>query len=248
MEKVSVIIASYNSSSYIMKAVESALYQDYDNVEVIVVDDVSTDDTCKMVQITDDPRLKLIVRTENGGAAVARNTGILAATGRYIAFLDADDYWTLNKLSMQIEEMQEKSASFSCTDYFVRAKNREMLVTMPEKINYRHLLKGNIINTSTVVYDTAELGKNYMPELDKAEDFATWLNLLQRCEIALIIRQPLAYRIRRSNSLSSGLAVMKYYTYKVYRETQGLSVICSLYYLFRSLPMGLWKRLRRTYI
>ena len=248
MEKVSVIIPSYNSSSYIMNAIKSVLNQTYDELEVIVADDASTDDTCKLVQNIDDPRVQLIERTENGGAAVARNMAIRAATGRYIAFLDADDYWTSNKLSVQIKQMHEKTASFSCTDYIVRAKNRELLLAMPKEITYRKLLKGNVIHTSTVVYDSDTLGKIYMPALRLAEDYATWLNVLQRCRTALIIQQPLAYRIRRSNSLSSRLIPMKYFTYKVYRETQGLSVITSLYYLLRALPPGLWKRLRRKYI
>ena len=231
-----------------MKAVESALNQNYEKLEVIIADDASTDDTCELVQNLDDPRIQLIERTENGGAAVARNTAIRAATGRYIAFLDSDDYWLPDKLQIQIRTMQERPSSFSCADYIVRAKNKEMLMAMPEEINYRKLLRGNAIHTSTVIYDSEKLGKNYMPGLRLAEDYATWLNLLQRCAAALIIRQPLAYRIRRSNSLSSGLVVMKYFTYKVYRETQGLSVSTSLYYLFRALPPGLWKRLRREYI
>ena len=248
MDKVSVVIPCYNAASCIMDAIGSVLNQTCDNLELIVVDDASNDDTCKIVQKIDDPRVKLITRTENGGAAVARNTAIRAATGRYIAFLDADDYWTLNKLSVQIKAMQEKAASFSCTDYIVRAKNKEMLMTMPEEINYGKLLKGNVIHTSTVVYDSNKLGKYFMPVLPMAEDFATWLNLLRQCETALVVRQPLAYRIRRSNSLSSSLIPMKYFTYKVYIEIQGLSVITSLYYLLRALPPGLWKRLRRVYI
>ena len=248
MDRVSVVIPSYNAASYIMKAIESVLNQTYDNLEVIVADDASTDSTCSVIKKIKDPRVKLIERTENGGAAIARNTAIRAATGRYIAFLDADDYWTSDKLSVQIKQMQEKAASFSCTDYIVRAKNRGMLLAMPEEIDYRSLLKGNVINTSTVVYDSDRLGKHYMPALPMAEDFATWLNMLRQCTTALIIRQPLAYRTRRKDSLSSRLLPMKYFTYKVYRETQGLSVITSLYYLLRALPPGLWKRLRRAYI
>ena len=248
MEKVSVVIPGYNSSSHIKTAIESVLNQTYANLEVLIVDDASTDDTCSVVNQINDPRIKLISRAQNGGAAVARNTAIGAATGRYIAFLDADDYWTSDKLSVQIKEMQEKTAGFSCTDYIVRAKNREMLLAMPEEIDYRSLLKGNVINTSTVVYDSDRLGKHYMPALPMAEDFATWLNMLRQCTTALIIRQPLAYRTRRKDSLSSRLLPMKYFTYKVYRETQGLSVTTSLYYLLRALPPGLWKRLRRAYI
>ena len=248
MEKVSVIIPTYNSSSYITKAVESALNQTYDNLEVIVVDDASTDDTRDVVQKIADSRVTLIERTENGSCGAARNSALPAVTGRYIAFLDSDDYWFPDKLSIQIKRMLETAASFSCTNYIAVRLNKEMLVKMPEEINYGRLLKGNIIHISTVVYDSMKLGKIYMPELRKAEDFATWLDLLRMGERALIVREPLAYCVMRKDSLSSGVAVMKYFTYRVYRETQGLSVMTSLYYLLMSLPKGLWRRLRRNYI
>ena len=247
-DKVSVIIPSYNSASCIMRAIESVLNQTYENLEVIIADDASADDTRSIVSQIKDPRVKLIARQQNGGAAAARNTATQAASGRYIAFLDSDDYWTPHKLSVQVEKMQEEDSGFSCTDYINKAKNRGLLVKMPQEINYRSLLRGNVINTSTVVYDSGKLGKNYMPALAKAEDYATWLSLLKRCGTALIIRQPLAYRIRRSNSLSSGWVAMKYFTCKVYRETQGLSLILSLYYVLRPLPMGLWRRIRRACI
>ena len=248
MEKVSVIITCYNSSSYVTKALESVLNQTYDNLEVIVVDDASTDDTCAVVQKITDPRVTLLKRTVNGSCGAARNTALPVVTGRYIAFLDSDDYWLPDKLSIQIKKMQEKAASFSCTNYIAVRGTREMLITMPEEINYRRLLKGNIIHISTVIYDSKELGKEYMPELRMAEDFATWLNFLKVCKTVLVIREPLARCARRKDSLSSRLVSIKYFTYKVYRETQGLPVIISLYYLFRSLPKGLWKRLRRNYI
>ena len=248
MEKVSVIIPSYNSSSYITKAVESALNQTYDNLEVIVVDDASTDDTRDVVQKIADSRVTLIERTENGSCGAARNSALPAVTGRYIAFLDSDDYWFPDKLSVQIKKMQEAAASFSCTNYIFVRSNKQMLVKMPEEINYGQLLKGNVIHISTVVYDSKKLGKIYMPELRKAEDFATWLNLLRICGRALIVREPLAFCVSRKDSLSSGVAVMKYFTYRVYRETQGLSVIASLYYVLMTLPKGLFRRLRRNYI
>ena len=85
-DKVSVIIPSYNSSAYITRAVESALNQSYDNLEVIVSDDVSTDDTCDLVRNIDDPRVSLLEHTQKSSAASARNSAIEAASGRYIAF------------------------------------------------------------------------------------------------------------------------------------------------------------------
>ena len=229
-----------------MRAIESVLNQTYDNLEVIVADDASTDDTCAIVRKIEDPRVKLIERTENGGAAAARNSAISTATGRYIAFLDSDDYWLPNKLSVQIGEMRKKTASFSCTNYIIKTRKDEVLFEVPEKIDYDCLLRANIIGTSTAVYDTAETGKVFVPALLMAEDFATWLNIVKQCDNAVGIRQPLSYRIRRPSSLSSQFIRMRYYTYKVYRDTQGLSRVKSLNLLFRDFMNSLWKRLRRA--
>ena len=248
METVSVVIPTYNSSAYIMHALESALNQTYDNLEVIVADDASTDDTCAIVRKLEDPRVKLIERTENEGGAVARNTAIRAATGRYIAFLDSDDYWMPNKLSVQIGQMLDKQANFSCTNYIIKTQKDEVLFEVPELIDYNRLLRSNIIGTSTAVYDTALIGKVFMPALPLAEDFATWLNIVRQCDYALGIRGALSYRIRRPASLSSQIVRMRYYTYKVYRDTQGLSLVKSLNLLFRDFINSLWKRLRRVYV
>ena len=87
-----------------------------------------------------DPRVKLIRRKENGGAAAARNSAIDAATGRYIAFLDSDDYWLPDKLSVQICNMQEQTKSFSHTSYIVKSEKGEMLIDVPEEVNYKRLL------------------------------------------------------------------------------------------------------------
>ena len=248
MEKVSVVIPSYNSSAYITSAIESALNQTYESVEVIVADDASTDDTCALVQKIDDPRIKLIRRAENGGAATARNSAIDAATGRYIAFLDSDDYWLPNKLSVQISKMQEKGKSFSHTSYIVKSEKGEMLIDVPEDVNYKRLLRGNIIGTSTVVYDAAILGKIYMPSLRMTEDFATWLNILRQCDSALGIRKPMAYYTRRSDSLSSRFVVAMYFNYQVYRDTQGLPMMKSFYYLSSNTLRAFRKHIRRDYV
>ena len=114
---------------------------------MIVADDASTDDTCAIVRKIEDPRVKLIERTDNEGAAAARNTAIRAATRRYIAFLDSDDYWMPNKLSVQIGQMLDKQANFSCTNYIIKTQKDEVLFEVPELIDYNRLLRSNIIGT-----------------------------------------------------------------------------------------------------
>jgi len=109
MEKISVIIPTYNGSRNIRRAIQSVLNQDYPNIEIIVVDDASTDDTVAVVKSIKDSRLKLIVHKVNKNGSAARNTGIKASTGKYIALLDDDDEWLPTKLSKQIEYLQKKN-------------------------------------------------------------------------------------------------------------------------------------------
>lgn len=103
---VSVIIPTYNSGSYLKEAVESALGQDYPNLEVIVIDDGSTDESLSLLR----PYFNrvLIISSQNFGAASARNFGILASSSEYLAFLDSDDKWLPNKISVQVKQMLEE--------------------------------------------------------------------------------------------------------------------------------------------
>lgn len=108
-ELCSVIMPAYNSEKYIDEAIESVIRQTYKNWELIIVNDASTDDTEKIIKSYEekDKRIKLISLAENQGVANARNMAIQIAEGRYIAFLDADDYWEKEKLQEQIKFMKK---------------------------------------------------------------------------------------------------------------------------------------------
>jgi glycosyltransferase involved in cell wall biosynthesis len=110
MEKISVIIPTYNGSRNIKRAIQSVLNQDYPNIEVIVVDDASTDDTVGVVKSIKDSRLKIIEHKVNKNGSAARNTGIKASKGKYIALLDDDDEWLPTKLSKQVEYLEKKDS------------------------------------------------------------------------------------------------------------------------------------------
>lgn len=113
---VSVIIPTYNRSKLITRAVDSALRQTYPNCEIIVIDDGSTDDTPQVLASYED-RIKYIFQ-ENSGHAAARNTGIRAARGQWVAFLDSDDIWLPEKLSRQIEILCSSGAKVCYTNVF----------------------------------------------------------------------------------------------------------------------------------
>ncbi|MGE5423480.1 MAG: glycosyltransferase family 2 protein, partial [Ignavibacteriales bacterium] len=102
---VSVVIATYNCSSYITRAVQSALDQTYPNVEVIVIDDGSTDNTPEILQSFRD-RIRVVFQ-ENRGPAAARNAGLAMAGGKYVAILDADDYWLPERLEKMISVLED---------------------------------------------------------------------------------------------------------------------------------------------
>ena len=110
---VSVIIPTYNRAEVIERALDSVLAQTYQDYEIIVIDDASTDQTCAVVEAYDDPRIRLIRSHANGGAGAARNAGIVQAQGEYIAFLDSDDEWLAQKLAKQVSLMERLSEEWA---------------------------------------------------------------------------------------------------------------------------------------
>src|SRR5688572_7032980 len=119
MPAVSVITPVHNLADHLAEAVNSVLAQTFDDWEMILVDDCSTDNSVAVASgfVARDPRVKLIRLDKNSGAAVARNAGIASAVGKYIAFLDGDDLWQPDKLQKQLAFMRENNAAFSYTAY-----------------------------------------------------------------------------------------------------------------------------------
>ena len=114
--KVSIISPVYNAAGYVADAIRSVIAQTYSDWELWLVDDGSSDESVKVVsQVLDDDRIRLIELKENKGAAYARNTGIKMSTGRYIAFIDSDDLWAVDKLEKELKFMADTGAAFAYT-------------------------------------------------------------------------------------------------------------------------------------
>lgn len=103
---ISVIIPSYNRADIISRAIDSVIKQSYKNLEIVIVDDASKDNTEEVIRAIGEPRIRYIRHQTNGGADKARNTGVAAATGEYVAFLDSDDVWLPNKIELQLAAIQ----------------------------------------------------------------------------------------------------------------------------------------------
>jgi glycosyltransferase involved in cell wall biosynthesis len=114
-EKVSVIVASYNHGEFIQECLESALSQTYDNLEVIVVDDQSTDDSVEIARGLSDPRLKVVRNKKKLGTYGTEQAGLELASGQWIAILNSDDYWSTKKLEKQIAALQKYDGLWSYT-------------------------------------------------------------------------------------------------------------------------------------
>lgn len=231
---VTIIMPSYDSEKFIIESVESVLAQTYSNWELIIVDDCSPDDSNRIITkyVDNDSRIKLIKLQKNSGPAVARNTAIEAASGRYIAFLDSDDVWLPNKLEKQIKFMQDNDLAFTYSSYKLVGEDNEDLglFITKDKISYFDMLKTCSVGCLTAIYDTEKIGKQYMPLILKRQDYGLWLKILKLIGETKGILEPLAtYRLRK-NSVSSNKVKAAKYQWKIYREIEKLSFLKSLYY------------------
>lgn len=205
MKKVSIIIPMHNSSLHIEECINSVLNQSYKELEIIAVDDKSTDNTIQIVEQIKDERIRLVKLENNVGAAKARNKGIDLAVGNYICFLDSDDYWQLDKLEKQVNFMEKNNYTFIYGGYQFFNKTRTHVAHVPEKINYKQALRNTTIFTSTVMFNMSHLKKEdiYMPNIKRGQDTATWWQVLKKGITAYGIDEVLAFYRVGEKSLSS---------------------------------------------
>lgn len=225
---VSVIMPSYNAERFIAESIRSVQDQTMTNWELLITDDCSTDSTCEIVSklAEEDPRIKLERLPENGGAAVARNSSIARATGRYIAFLDSDDRWMPDKIERQLAFMHAMSAGISFTAYKTTEESGEEVnvIHVPSTLSYNQYLRNTIIGCLTVIIDRELMGDFRMPLLRKRQDMATWLSLLRPGRIAYGLDVPLALYRNVSTSISHNKVKAAAGVWKVYREVEHLSL------------------------
>jgi teichuronic acid biosynthesis glycosyltransferase TuaG len=246
---VSVITPSYNSERFIEETIRSVQAQTYTNWEMIIVDDCSKDRTREIVKqyAEQDPRIRLIELTENSGAAVARNTALKAAKGKYAAFLDSDDIWLPQKLDKQISFMEERDIAFSFTQYRLMKVDgtlTDTVIEVPKEIDYKGLLKNTIIGNLTAVVNVEKTGQIQMPNIRTRQDFALWLSILKRGFKAYGIQEELAYYRLVPGSISSNKVKAAKQTWRVYREVEKLGLLYSSWCFLNYA----WNAVKKTYL
>lgn len=231
-ELVSVIIPVYNADERIEKACDSVLNQSYSNIEVIIIDDCSSDNSFNIIKNMSkkDKRIKAYKNEINLGVSQTRNLGIEMAKGKFIAFLDSDDIWKKDKLEKQISHINETKADICYTGYEIIDKDERhvTIYTVPNNIDYAGLLKENVICCSSIVIKSELLKINHFEHEFFHEDFVLWLKLLKKGYKAVGIQEALV--IYRKGGRSSNKIKASINRWNVYRKSEHLKLIPSIYY------------------
>jgi hypothetical protein len=239
MDTVSVIVPVYNNLKTLQDTLESIRQQDYRPIEIIIVDDQSTDGSYAFAkaysQQNPQPDIKFIVQQNksNKGAGVTRNKALELSTGRYIAFLDADDLWRPEKLTKQINALKSsgRSVCYSAYEIFTGEPLKPIAIHQVfRELTYDKLHKTNYLGNLTGIYDTTVIGKVPISSIRKRQDWAMWLDVLKKAGPAVGIQEPLA-----SYRLGSGLSASKFdlvkYNFAVYHKHLGYGLLKSCWWM-----------------
>ena len=235
--RVSVIIPAYNAAAYVTKALDSVLAQkemDAQSMEIIVINDCSTDDTDAILSAyAQNPAVIYIKNEQNLGVAETRNRGIRMARGRYVAFLDADDWWETDKLCAQLDLLERTDAPLCASARMLHEPDGTAtgrVIEVPERVTYEELLHTNTIPCGSVVLKTEIAREFYMSHAELHEDYILWLQVLKKYGAALAINKPYLHCRLSAGGKSRNKFKSARMQYGVYRHI-GLGRMKSLGYM-----------------
>ena len=237
MDLVSVVIPYFKKKEYIDRCIQSVLTQSYRNFEIIVIyDDQDYSDLKYLKKIANrNKRINLVINHKNLGAGLSRNKGVKISKGKFIAFLDADDYWDKNKLKYQVKFMKDSNHLATHTSYYIiNNKNKKKKTRVARNFyEINDLLYSCDIGLSTIIIKKNIFSKNIkFPNIKTKEDFVLWLNLLKKKIPIIGFKKKLTYWRKLNNSLSSSTIQKLYDGFKVYYIYMDYGFIKSIFYLF----------------
>ena len=241
---VSIIMPSYNAEKYIAESIESVLHQTYSNWELLITDDCSNDQTPAIVQsyANKDSRIDFIIAPQHSGIANTRNQSIMRAKGRFVAFLDNDDFWVPEKLEKQIRFLLKNDFAFVYSEYELMNENGTLkgkTIKTAGIIDYNRYLKNTIIGSGTIMLDIEKTGSLQMPNNATSDDMALWCKILKDGHCAQPMKEVLMrYRVRDNSASANKLKAAKD-VWLVYRKQEKLtffySLICFFCYAFNAI-------------
>ena len=203
MDLVSVVIPAHNAEKYLRETIDSVIAQTYKNLEIIVVDDGSTDRTQNILAEYGD-KIR-VVRQSNKGSAAARNAGVAVARGTWVCFLDADDIWLPDKVALQVERCNGTIISYTDTVCFGDAMVGEIRRSSFESAYsgkvLKELLVGNFIGMSTVMIrrDVFNHYGGFDESYVTCEDWPLWMNVCAEHELGYLPEAVVRYRVHRKS-------------------------------------------------
>ena len=211
MPEISVIIPAYNAQKTIKKTLESVIAQNYTDWEIILINDGSTDGTIETVKEIKDSRIKVFNYT-NSGVAKARDRGIINSQGKYIAFLDADDFWTPDKLQLQLQVLQNNSqagVAYSWS-YFYYEETQKCVLSNP--VYYQGNVYPQLLVTNFLQHGSNPLIKrqaidsvgNFNSNVPHCADWDYYLRLAAKWHFIVVPKHQIYYR-QTSNSMTSNI-------------------------------------------
>ena len=235
MDLVSVVIPYFKKREYIKRCIQSVLRQNYKKFEIIIVyDGEDYSDLGYIVNLAKiDKRIHLIKNYKLLGAGLSRNKGIKYSRGKFIAFLDADDYWDKDKLKLQIKFMKDNNYLASHTSYQIIDKNKDSIRIARNFYEVNDLLYSCDIGLSTTIIKKNVFSKNIQfPNTKTKEDFILWLVLLKKKIPIIGLNKKLTYWRKLDNSLSSSTIQKIFDGFRVYYIYMNYGLFRSIFNLF----------------
>ena len=245
---VSIITPTYNSERFIAETILSVQAQTYQDWEMIIVDDCSTDKTAEIVASFQekDSRIKYFYNSTNKGSAFSRNLALQKAKGKWIAFLDSDDIWHPEKLEKQIEFMTKNNYHFSYTNYCEideNSKETGILITGPKVITNKLMIAYCWPGCLTVMYDAEKVGIMQTVDIRINEEYALWIKIAKKHNCYLLDENLAKYR-RHNNSLTSQsyFKLIKWH-YLMFRKSENRNAVSSFIVTLGNMIFGTYKKI-----
>lgn len=242
---VSIIMPSWNTGRFIAESIQSVINQTYENWELIIVDDCSTDNTDAVVASFSDTRIRYLKNSKNSGAAVTRNRAIREAKGEWIAFLDSDDLWAPEKLAKQINFMKEHGYVFSYHDYVKIDEESQPLniyVTGPEVVTKQKMYNYGYPGCLTFMYSAKAMGLIQIKDIKKNNDYAILLKLCKKADCYLLPENLAQYRIRKKSISHDKLTKKLKSHYDLFHWCDEQSIPMAFWYACWNMWYGLMKK------
>lgn len=243
---VSVIMPAYNAEKFIVEAIESVLSQTYSALELIVIDDCSTDTTLEtaLEYAKKDNRVRVIRNEKNSGVARTRNAGLDAAKGEFIALIDSDDLWLPEKLEKQMTVAENTAADIVYCSYGMIDENGQKKFNdfiVPAQTDYEHMLIKSSISCSTALLSAKMMEGHRFDPGYYHEDYVMWLSLLKEGYRAEGVCEVLTqYRIR-NKSRSNNKIKSAQQRWVIYRDYLDMTVSQTTHYMFEYMIEGIRK-------